>query len=359
MQSPANPLTATTTRLVPPPSAISVSPAAAVPTSPNTDPARSISTPALSTALTPGTTLGVRVIPPTEAATPGAAPMKGVMLPAIVTGALPHDRLIVDTPLGRIAVNVPPALASAVPGTALRLEWFPETTKPPLLEDDAAASATTSRSWPVTRQVVHALLDAHDPLLRQAAEALIPKPGPRLAQQIQGFLGRGDGDLSQWLGDQLARQLEALDVTERALPAENSTSRAGQRPSADGEWRHVTMPLFDGQMLRPIEIHARRRRDTRDDRARDQSRFVVECEHDELGALQIDGLMTSGGGKRRLDVILRSHAEMPADDRTAIGALFTDACGAMGLAGDIVFQTLQRFPLVAPDLMSAHRDVVA
>ncbi len=309
--------------------------------------------------LTPGTTLEVRVVPSAEADTPKVEGLKGEKLSAIVAGALPRDRLIVDTPLGRIAVSVPPALADAAPGTKLALEWFPETTKLPFIADDAAVPPTASRSWPQTRQAVHALLDDHDPALRQAGDALIPKPGPRLAQQIMDFIGRGEGDLGQWLGDKLMRQLETRGAIVLTAPSENAPGRPAHRSGVDGEWRHFTVPLFDGQTLRPIEIHARRRRDQRDERQRDQSRFVVECEHDELGALQIDGLMTKDGDKCRIDVIMRSHAEIPADDRAAISTLFVDACAAMGLGADIAFQTAQRFPVISPGIASAHRDVVA
>jgi len=309
--------------------------------------------------LTPGTTLEVRVMPAVEAEASTLEGSKGEKLPAIVAGALPRDRLIVDTPIGRIAVSVPPTLSDAAPGTKLALEWFPETTKLPLIGDDATVPPSVSRSWPPMRQAVHALLDAHDPALREVGDALIPKPGPRLAQQIMEFIGRGEGDLRQWLGAKLMRQLETLGAIDRTAPSDNAPGRPTQKSNVDGEWRHFTVPLFDGQMLRPIEIHARRRRDERDARTRDQSRFVVECEHDELGAIQIDGLMTTDSGKRRIDVIMRSHAEMPADDRIAIGTLFVDACAAMGLGADIAFQTAQRFPVIAPGITSAHRDVVA
>ncbi len=318
-----------------------------------------IAKPLPSSALVPGATFAVRVVTPHEEAASAPSPVKGTPLPAIVAGVLPRDRLIVDTPLGRLAVSVPPAFSEAAPGSALPLEWFPETMRLPVQDEDGAASSATGRSWQLSRQVAQILIDAHEPLLRQAAEALIPKPGPKLAQQLMAFIGRGDGDLGQWLGDRLARRLESLGVVDRAALAEGAGTRATDKPVADGEWRHVTVPLFDGQMIRSIEIHARRRRETRGDRARDQSRFVVACEHDELGAIQIDGLMTVGSGKQRLDIVLRSHADMPAEDRIAITTLFADACGAMGLGGEIAFQTLQRFPNFAADLAPAHRDVVA
>jgi hypothetical protein len=279
-------------------------------------------------------------------------------LPATVVGAMPQGQLVVDTPVGRLAVSVPPDLLGTPPGETLSLEWLPETMRKPLSGGGAPQNAQSTRGWPQAREAAAALLARAEPTSREAADQLVPKPGPRLAQQMMGFIGRGDGDVARWLGEAVMRQLEQLGITDLVARAEGGATREPDRQPGNGDWRHVTMPLFDGTMLRPIEIRARRRNGGEADGARDQSRFVVDCVHDELGAVQIDGLMTASNAKKRLDVILRSHVALPEADRVALAALFADTCGAMGMGGDLAFQVLEHFPVVADNPL-AHRAVIA
>ena len=97
--------------------------------------------------------------------------------------------------------------------------------------------------------------------------------------------------------------------------------------------------------LRPIDLWARRQRGReRDGKPREQSRFVVECAHEAWGEIQVDGLMTQGDDGSRLDVVLRTHAELAASLRAELAVAFADALGAMGVAGDIAFQAVAAFP---------------
>jgi hypothetical protein len=216
-----------------------------------------------------------------------------------------------------------------------------------------------SRRWSDARNVATALASAPDPALRAAAERLLPAPGPRLAQQMMAFIANADGALAQWLGEEATRGLEKHglgDLVQRG-GAQPQQQEQGAR-QADGAWRSFTMPFLHEGAIRPIQVRARRRREQRGGRSREQSRFVVDCVHDDLGEIQIDGLMTTAEEERRLDVILRSHGALEADDRVAILDLFRDACGAMGLAGDLAFQVLERFPPIA-GTEPGRRDVVA
>ncbi|MBL8697234.1 MAG: hypothetical protein JNK67_02610 [Alphaproteobacteria bacterium] len=266
--------------------------------------------------------------------------------------------MIIDTPIGRLVAALPPELSAAL-GESIALEWFPETLHAPGGNPRRQpAQPGHARGWESARDVAGALLESGDAGLRAAGERLVPRPGARLAEQLMLFIGKGDGDIARWIGETTRRQLEAARQGELLARSENATAREPDRGEAS-EWRHVTVPLFDGQQLRPIDIHARRRRMNDRGRPRDQSRFIVECQHDDFGAIQIDGLLTAGDGRRRLDIILRTHAEIPAEDRAAIDALFADACGAIGMQGELVFQAVARFPDMLHDAAALHRSVVA
>ena len=70
----------------------------------------------------------------------------------------------------------------------------------------------------------------------------------------------------------------------------------------------------------------------------------------------IDGLMR----KPRLELMLRTHRQLPADMRDEIEVVFLDGCTLAGLAGRIYFQAMDRFP-VAPleEIAKKDRGVVA
>lgn len=276
---------------------------------------------------------------------------------ATVVATLPQGRAIIDTPMGRLVAPLPTELA-AQPGDTLALEWFPETLHAPGGAKRRTDQQPHARGWDAARDAAMALLEDGNATIRAAGDRLIPRPGARLAEQMMMFIGRGDGDLARWLGESTLRQLEAGRQNDMLARGEAGATTDGEDAKAN-EWRHVTVPLFDGHQLRPIDIHARRRRMSDHGRARDQSRFVVECLHDTLGPIQIDGLLTAGEGRRRLDIILRTHAEMSAEDRSAIDALFSDTCGAIGMQGALVFQAVARFPDITQDSTSIHRSVVA
>jgi hypothetical protein len=310
--------------------------------------------------LQPGTTLELRLAQPAARApqTPDAG-ARAHPLTATVVGAMPQGRLMVDTPIGRLAVTVPPDLLATPPGGTLDLEWLPETSRPPAAAGARAADARSTRAWPQIRETVATLLAQSDPATRAAADQLVPKPGPRLAQQMMAFIGRGDGDLSRWLGEAMTRALEQRGLGDLLARGDGAATREPERQSAAQEWRHVTLPLFDGSTLHPVEFRTRRRNEGgRPEDPREQSRFVVDCIHDELGAVQIDGLLTKGGTKKRLDVVLRSHVELPEADRLAIAELYLDACGAMGFGGEIAFQVAGQFPAIA-EAPATPRAVIA
>ncbi len=337
--------------------------------------ARRLATPAQpgqpQSSATPGTTPGASPGTSTHSGqpAPGAggtataqAPAARVLpLPATVAGALPQGRLVLDTPLGRLAVAVPPDLAHALPGEKLELSYVPETIRQAARPTGAEAlGGDQARRWNELRNLASALAASPDPALRAAADRLIPAPGPRLAQQMMAFVAQADGPLAQWLGAEAARGLEKLGLAEllqRGATQAQPQAEQGAR-EADGAWRSFTMPFLHEGAIRPIQVRARRRREQRGGKAREQSRFVVDCTHDDLGEIQIDGLMTTAAEERRLDVILRSHGEIGAEDRVAMLGLFRDACGAMGLGGDLAFQVLERFPPIA-GAEAGRRDVLA
>jgi hypothetical protein len=302
-----------------------------------------------------GTTVAIRLAPlpdDRQAATPRAETAQIVARPQA-------RQAVIETPIGRIATTLPASLADAAPGTRVAFAWFPESAR--AADPRAPSIATTPppvRGWTGLKQIAETLLESRDPELREAAQRVVPQHGPRLAQQLAALSQALDGEFRRLLGDAAAQKLERAGLAD-ALRAPEALRHEREAASVNGDWRHVTLPFFDGQQLRAIDVYARRRKRSDDGRERDQSRFVVQCEVEQLGAVQIDGLMTSSESKRRLDVIVRTHQPLDVTERLALQELHADACGAMGIAGELAFQVQAKFPPPLLEDPTPHRAVVA
>ncbi len=334
---------------------IAAPPTLSTPTAVPGAPALPAETPALP-ALPTGTQVQVRVLPNPQAATnapPGlvlgnpsnmgnAAPT----VPAAIVGRTPQGQTIVETPVGRLAMTLPPT-QEAVPGKILALELSvitrPASPEPPPLAQRHSAMSIT-HEWPALKAAVIAAEDGPDHVLKQALDEAVPRPGPRLAQQLlQAVAG---GDTRQALIESVVKPLERAGLHELAQRIESDLQdlqKLGTTPAAD--WRLSFVPFFDGQDVRQLRIFTRRKKQEKGRKDESGTRFVIECEHGELGPLQLDGFLN----KQSLDVIVRSHGELPAWMKGDMIALFTDSCGAIGMHGQLQFNAAPAFPVAPMD----------
>ncbi len=291
---------------------------------------------ALSAPLPPGSALEVRVVVTAELASqptpPGHTP-----LPATIVGRMPTGQGIVDTPAGRLAVPLPPEFAAAPVGTRLAL-------------DVVAWRAAVAVSAPATSRAIETaalrpVFDAVDAIARVThgrvdPQEALPRPGPRLAQQLADMAAAlVTGDVAEWLGKPAVEALERRGQGELVRRLEHDLYDAARAAPQTPDWRSLILPFVVGDTLRPLRLYVRQRHERTRDKLQG-TRFVVECDHDEHGALQLDGLVHG----KRIDLILRSHAQLADGMRGDLAALFGDACGVMGYAGTIEFQATPEFP---------------
>lgn len=290
----------------------------------------------LSVPLPPGSALEVRVVVTAELARqptpPGHTP-----LPATIVGRTPTGQGIVDTPAGRLAVPLPPEFAAAPVGMRLTL-------------DVVAWRAAVAVSAPATSRAIETaaarpVIDAVDAIARVThgrvdPQEALPRPGPRLAQQLADMAAAlVTGDVAEWLGKPAVEALERRGQGELVRRLEHDLYDAARAAPQTPDWRSLILPFVVGDTLRPLRLYVRQRHERTRDKLQG-TRFVVECDHDEHGALQLDGLVHG----KRIDLILRSHAQLADAMRGDLTALFGDACGVMGYAGTIEFQATPEFP---------------
>lgn len=282
-------------------------------------------------------------LPPRPALPLSAAPPTG-SLEATIVAHTPAGQTVVDTAVGRLLLTLPKTLAMAALGSRLRFELV-SADKPasPLPAAKPSGPSALAREWPTLKEALSAAQDAPDPEIHAALDRALPKAGPRLAQQIMSFVDAvSQGGSKAWLGDTVTRALEHAsggiigrldhDLKDMLVPPRGP----------DANWHLTIVPFLDGRELRQIRFFDRRKKsDGAKRRPEDPARFIIECDHSELGTMQIDGLMH----EQRLDMILRSHDPLPAIMERDILVLFDQACVGLRIRGQLSFQAVANFPI--------------
>ncbi len=150
-------------------------------------------------------------------------------------------------------------------------------------------------------------------------------------------------DLGSLLGREALRALETAGGQSllRDLGAELERLEGASREP----WRALFLPLREDDEVRMLRLFVRRQRD--DDAAEDaddaptQTRFIIETDMRRLGPLQLDGLLA----EKRLDIVFRTHTPVPTTWQTDLRALVSATSHAYDIAGTLVFQTHEQFPV--------------
>ncbi|MFM7346268.1 MAG: hypothetical protein ACKO1J_12975 [Tagaea sp.] len=319
----------------------------AAPATPQPAPSAPQAAPTAQQSVQVGQSVQVRVLPETPAKaatqTPQAPASNFVQtVQARVVAHTSGGQTMLETALGKFALSWPQGVPRPAEGARLALE----VTLPQLAKTAAAADvplksgAALSRDWPSLKDAIK-VLSEHDPgLAKRVLDEGFPRPGPRLATQVLSFLAGERTDARGLLGDQIAGALDRAGRTDLLQRLDADLKEMQRQANAPGDWRAAYVPVWDGQNLSQMRLFSRRE-SKKDAKGRKVERFVVELDYSEFGAVQVDGLMT----KPKLDLILRTHTAIPADMRDEIEVVFLEGCSLAGLAGQIYFQAMAKFPV--------------
>ena len=319
----------------------------AAPTTPQPAPSAPQAAPTAPQSVQVGQSVQVRVLP--ETAPKAAAPLPQApasnfvqTLQARVVAHTSGGQTMLETALGKFALSWPQGVPRPAEGARLALE----VTLPQLAKSVAGADvplksgAALSRDWPSLKDAIK-VLSEHDPgLAKRVLEEGFPRPGPRLATQVLSFLSGERTDARAMLGNEIAGALDRAGRTDLLQRLDANLKEMQRQANAPGDWRAAYVPVWDGQNLSQMRLFSRRE-SKKDAKGRKVERFVVELDYSEFGAVQVDGLMT----KPKLDLILRTHTAIPAEMRDEIEVVFLEGCSLAGLAGQIYFQAMAKFPV--------------
>ncbi|PWC38649.1 hypothetical protein TSO221_26450 [Azospirillum sp. TSO22-1] len=293
--------------------------------------------------LVQGTTVALKVVtvappgapPPPLPATPPAAPL----LQGTVAGTTPQGQPILATPQGMLVLTNQPPLP---PGTQVVAELAD-----PLRARSAAAPhgpepAPPGKEWPALRHVLEALAALDPELARAVGNSVLPQPNKKLGAALTFLLSAlRNGDARGWLGEEAASALERSGQTTLLRQMEEEF-RAPARAAAEApsDWKPYVLPMLDNQTLQAMEVYVRppdadEGRSGGEEREGKGNRFVFEVTLSRFGPLQLDGLVRP----QRFDLILRSHAALPAELQSELTEVFANSLGSMGFSGALAFQT--------------------
>ncbi len=292
-----------------------------------------------------GTTLQVRLTAPGAPATAGSTPVTGTLVAHTANG-----QTLIDTPVGRLTVNLPGGLGRPPLGSQIALEILSSggsaATANPLAAATSGAKPlpTLGQDWPTLKAAIAALASVDPSFARQLVDIALPRLGtPRFLSQLLGQMvtGGGPADSRTLLGDtahallQRAGRHDVLAALDRELQEMNRLN------SSASDWRVIFLPLADPNELRQLRVYTRKKKGDKDKGKERSGRFVVEVDFDQYGPLQIDGLVQ----KPRIDLIVRSHVEFEPGMQAGIAEVFGRTCDASGLIGKIFFHASPQFPV--------------
>jgi hypothetical protein len=295
-----------------------------------------------------GQSVQVRVLPEgaaaqTTQATPQApASNFGQTLTARVVAHTAGGQTMLETALGRFALQWPQGVPKPAEGARLAVEvTLPQLAKNAVAGDVPLKSgAALSRDWPSLKDAIKVLGETDPGLAKRVLDDGLPRPGPKLATQVLSFLSGERTDARALLGDQVATALERAGRSDVLQRLDGDLKEMQRQANAPGDWRAAYVPVWDGQNMSQMRLFSRRET-KKDAKGRKTKRFIVELDYSQFGEVQVDGLMR----KPSLDLILRTHTAIPPDMRDEIEIVFLEGCSLAGLAGKIYFQAMAKFPV--------------
>ncbi len=177
--------------------------------------------------------------------------------------------------------------------------------------------------------------------LSQFVKTALPNVGERFAPQAILYLASviaGSGKF--WLGPKLQKELdkEKSGIGEKISEDFTAMQKSGVE-SESQIWRHIPLPLFDGQKLHYAQMYFKNNHS--DGEENQGQRFIIEADLSRLGTMQMDGFIRD----QNFNLMVRSHTRLPDNIQQDIRDIFQDYMELSGWNGQINFQNMPNFPV--------------
>jgi hypothetical protein len=276
-----------------------------------------------------------------------------MVLSGQVSGQTPFGQSQLATQHGQITLNTNQALPN---GTKVSLEVI-NITRP-----DPAGNAADSQKFQSIREMI-SLLSALSSGQSQQLNQLIPQSGAQNAVQLSSALlffvsALRGGGAERWVGDKGLKSLDRLKAGfSKRLDGDMKISSRQVKDTSGQDWRMHELPIAADGEIEHLRLYLRDQQndepDDSDDDKKMMQRFIIEANFTQLGPIQMDGLVRD----KEINLVLRSHKSMDSEMRQEIRLLFHNTISALGLAGQVDFNTTPRFELSVDNQTITYRHV--
>ena len=268
---------------------------------------------------------------------------------ATVIGTEKSGEIILQTPLGTLKL---PAGMHLPQGTQLVMESLAVQPGKIALTNENAANLPL---FQVVRgdTVLEELTTLLKTLEAETGQALLPKVmaqagSKQFAARLLWFLVNiQQGGTQDWLGKEGQSILKQYDKQELVPRIEKlfTSLRTLITESTPQGWNSILLPFYDGERYQQVWWHMHREHNKNKAKKDSDIRFLVELHPDQLGEMQIDGLVKRQHARKQVDIIVRTHATIPEAMQREMMAVFTTSLEITGTDGKLRFQTMETFPV--------------
>lgn len=184
-----------------------------------------------------------------------------------------------------------------------------------------------------------------------ALKRTFPTADKQAAAKILWFLGGvNSGSTQSWMPADVRRMIEQFGHRDVITKLDNAFSgiKAMAGEITPSGWSSMIFPLYDGHKLNFGIFHIKRdggEKDKKEKNAKDNVRFLVELDMDNLGEIQLDGFVRNLSPKRELDLFLRTKNQLPDEMKSEIIDIFQSSTELSGVTGNLQFQVVNDFPV--------------
>jgi len=188
------------------------------------------------------------------------------------------------------------------------------------------------------------ILNQLDPVMtQQIMQMRIPQTNANLPGILLFFFNAfQQNGVPGWLGNTATNRLGKSgksDVLNKLIAEMQQAGGMAYDPTI-GTWRSYPLPIYNDQQFHMLNLyvhqdHQRQQQQGNGKVDASKTRFLINMNMSRLGALQLDGLSQ----RKQLDMIIRSERALPAGLPDELRGTYTRTLEALGLTGNILFQT--------------------
>lgn len=239
-------------------------------------------------------------------------------------------------------------------GSTLILK-FPDKTPTGLLDPQDIGT----KSWPALQEILAHARDAAPIPLQNFLQNRLVQMNQALGGAMLFMLSAFNrGDVKLWLGPDTVAALQSTGKsnTISALQDELRDSVTTAHDALVGQWRVYHLPWQAQEQVAQMQVYVHHDGGgtaTPEEKSARKTRFIIDITFTKLGTMQFDGFVQ----KKQFDLMLRSEQTLDATLRHELRTAFTDAVGAVGYTGQLLFQQgaqgWMRFRQQRQDVMQA------